>query len=194
MTWTPTEPQWTVPSLHEIADLHWLAYADATESGSGRAAGIVATLAWVRGGQTAPVTGREERPVSQALAEAELWVARAALAPDAAPPAHALSQTLGVDYCPPLDVPPTRAEGTAATLGWLLGTNASPPLPLPARRPDGQLADAHELVEAAMASAPLKIWGPEQRHAARNEAQATVERSRRLTARIAAARQRVQSG
>ncbi|MHA6793778.1 hypothetical protein ACVGVM_09715 [Pseudonocardia bannensis] len=191
MTWTPAEPPWAVPPRAQIADLHWLAYADATESTSRIAAGVVAAVAWARGGQQAPVSGRTDQPVTRALAEMELWGARAATSPDSPIPIDALRDDLGVDYCPPRELDPQRAAGTVAALSWLLGKTTSPPMPLPARRPDGQLLETQELVDAAMAAEPYKTWGPEERHAARNDARATVERSRRLIARIASVQERV---
>ncbi|MCE3554445.1 hypothetical protein LWC33_23685 [Pseudonocardia sp. RS11V-5] len=191
MTWTPDEPPWAVPPRAQIADLHWLAYGDATESGSPSAAGVVAAVAWARGGQQAPVSGRTEQPVTRAVAEMELWAARTVISPDSPLPIDALPDELGVAYCPPQQLDPQRAAGTSAALSWLLGKTATPPLPLPARRPDGQLVEAQELVDAAMAAEPYKTWGPEERHAARNDARATVERSRRLIARIASVQERV---
>ncbi|WP_433503214.1 hypothetical protein ACQP04_26125 [Pseudonocardia halophobica] len=191
MTWTPDEPPWAVPSRAQIADLHWLAYADATESGSRTAAGVVAAVAWARGGQQAPVSGRTEQPVSRALAEMELWAARTVMSPNSPVPIDALRDELGVTYCPPRQLDPHRAAGASAALNWLLGKATSPPLPLPVRRPDGRPIEAQELVDAAMAAAPYKTWGPEERHAARYEARATVEQSRRLIARIASTQEHV---
>ncbi|GAA1858150.1 hypothetical protein GCM10009836_42910 [Pseudonocardia ailaonensis] len=191
MSWTADAPTWVVPSRAEIADLHWLAYADAVETRSPSAGGITATLAWVRGGAVAPVTGRDQQPVTVAMAEAELWAAWALLTPDVPPPLEQISRDLGVPFLPPLPFAAGRGDGAATVLSWLLGTTTVPPMPLPARAPDGRPADAQTLVESAIAAAPHRIWGPEERHAARAAARQTVERSQRLLARIRAAQERV---
>ncbi|WP_214364957.1 hypothetical protein [Pseudonocardia sp. H11422] len=194
MSWTPVDPPWAVPTRVQISDLHWLAYAEASETDSPRAAGVVAALAWVRGGQDAPVTARPEQPVTSALAQYEMWAASASANPDAPPPLRTLSEELGVAYRRPLRIPADEADGVRITLSWLLGRTRRPPMPLPERRPDGQLVAVQELVESAMAAAPHKIWGPEERHAARAEARAAVERSRRLIDKIAAVQERLRTG
>jgi len=194
MSWVPVDPPWGVPTPVQITDLHWLAYAESSETGSARAAGAVATPAWVRGGQGAPVTARPEQPVTSALAQFEMWAAAALIGPDAPPPLKTLSEELGVAYRRPLNISPAEADGVRAALGWLLGRTRQPPLPLPERRADGQLVDVQELVEAAMAAAPHRIWGPEERHAARVEARAAVKGSRRLVDKIAAAQERLRTG
>lgn len=188
MAWTASEPGWVVPSRAQIADLHWLAYADAAD-GDRRASGVTAALAWVRGGAAAPATGREEQPSDRRLAEVEFWSARELLSPDSPPPIATICRDLGVAYVAPRDIDVERAEGVEAALAWLLGQKASP-LPLPQRLADGRPADVQAIVEAAIAAQPDRTWGPEERHAARNDARVAVERTQRLLARISAAQKR----
>ncbi|MBP2369908.1 hypothetical protein [Pseudonocardia parietis] len=185
MTSTPTQPPWAVPGRAEISDLHWLAYANVLEGRDPLPRGIVAALEWVRGERDGPLTGRSEQPVTAALARAEMWAAAEIVHPDAPVPTRTLVDELGVAYRRPLPIAPHAAEGVRLTLRWLLGDIDASPLDLPARCTDGNLAEVHVLVQAAMTAAPHRSWGPEERHAARAEAQATVERSRRLLDRIA---------
>ncbi|MCA1835821.1 MAG: hypothetical protein LC721_05635, partial [Actinobacteria bacterium] len=77
MVWTALIPTWVVPAPTEIIDLHWLAYRVHSGTGSARCAGINAALAWVGGGPAGPITGRTEKPVTEALARAEMWAAMA---------------------------------------------------------------------------------------------------------------------
>jgi hypothetical protein len=190
MSWTASEPAWVVPSRAQIADLHWLAYAEATEAGDRRALGITAALAWVRGGAAGPATGRAEPPSGPALAEAELWATRAVLAAADPPPLGAICRELGVPYAAPRAIDQAQATGIASTLEWLLGLSSATPLSLPERAPDGRPADVATVVDAVIRAQPHKSWGPEERHAARNHARESVARSRRLLDRIAAAQER----
>jgi hypothetical protein len=187
MTNTSAVPTWAVPTCHAITDLHWLAYADVVESAAARSRGIVAALEWARGTQDGPVSGRPDHPVTAATAEAELWAATGIVRPGAPAPARTLADELGVEYRPARPVDPVAAEGVRATVSWLLGRTETPPLEIPVRRGDGLLAEPDDVVDIAMAAEPHRTWGPEERHAARAHARATVERSHRLLARIAAA-------
>jgi hypothetical protein len=180
-------PPWAVPTCAEISDLHWLAYADAVQDRSPHARGVVAALEWVRGERDGPLTGRSERPVTAELAQAEMWAAHEIVQPDAPLPARTLAGELGVAHRRPLPIAPHAAEGVRLALRWLLGDVAEPPLDLPVRGTE------RELVDAAMAAAPHKFWGPEERHATRAEARAALERSRRLLDRIAAIQDHVAS-
>jgi hypothetical protein len=184
---SPAVPPWAVPACAAVSDLHWLAYADAVQDRSPLARGIVAALEWVRGERDGPLTGRSERPVTAASARAEMWATAEIIYPEAPLPARTLADELGVAHRRPLPIAPHAAEGVRRTLRWLLGDVVEPPLDLPVRCTEG------ELVDAAMAAAPHRIWGPEERHAARAEARAALERSRRLLDRIAAIQSHVAS-
>lgn len=132
MTWTPVEPDWAVPSPTEIADLHWLAHLAHRELGSARAGGVAAAVAWVPGGRVAPVTARDDTPVTPALAAVEMWAAEVAGTPDLpAPPLAAMCAELGaaatsfggipVDYPRQQDVPLDIRELYRAAFAAVLG-------------------------------------------------------------------------
>lgn len=194
MTSVSQQPRWVARTHLEVSDLRWLAYADVMEKRSPLPRGIVAAVEWVCGERDGPLTGRPERPVTAALARAELWAAAEIIHPDAPVPARTLVSELGVAYHRPMPIAPHAAEGVRLTLRWLVGETATAPLDIPARNADGSPADPQELAQAAIAAAPHRIWGPEERHAALTDARAAVERSRRLLDRIAAAQAQVSSG
>jgi hypothetical protein len=54
------------------------------------AAGVAASIAWIRGGRVGPITERDEQPVTRAIADAERWAAEAARDPLHAPPMGAV--------------------------------------------------------------------------------------------------------
>src|SRR3712207_2580065 len=59
----------------EVRDCHQLAWRAFQESRSDWAGGVYAALNWVTGGQRAPVTERNDSPVTAALARTEMHVA-----------------------------------------------------------------------------------------------------------------------
>jgi hypothetical protein len=75
MVWTAVIPEWVVPAPMEVVDLHWLAYRVHSDTGSVRCAGISGSLAWVGGDPAGPVIGRTEKPVTAAIARAEMGAA-----------------------------------------------------------------------------------------------------------------------
>lgn len=70
MGWAAVTPEWVAPSAREVDDAHWLAFQEYAERSAVAAGGVGAALAWVRGGRVGPVTGRDEQPVTEALARA----------------------------------------------------------------------------------------------------------------------------
>ena len=69
-TWRAVTPDW-VPVPAALADLHVLAHRGYLDTWSTWHDGMAVTAAWLRGGRSAPVTFREEQPVTRALADAE---------------------------------------------------------------------------------------------------------------------------
>lgn len=190
MTWTPTEPTWAAPSHREIDDLHWLAYRARRELGQPWYSGISRTLAWVRGGRAAPITGRTDSPVSRELATAEMWAATAASTPDIPPPPlEDISARLGVPHVAPQRVDVDLADGAWRALRWLLGEpGQGPPLSLPVRHDDGTTPTADELYDIALAAAPDRFRLPEQRAELHNRVEQNARRYRDLAAAIDAVR------
>jgi hypothetical protein len=190
VTWTPAEPAWAAPSRREIDDLHWLAYRARRELGQPSYSGISRTLAWVRGGRAAPITGRTDIPVTRELATAEKWAANAASTPDLTPPPlEYISAQLGVVHVAPQPVDADLADGAWRALRWLLGEpGQSPPLPLPVRHVDGTVPTADELYDIALAAAPDRFRLPEQRAELRSRVEQNARRYRDLAAAIDAVR------
>ena len=71
-------------------------------------------------GCAGPVTGRTEKPVTEALARAEIWAA-IAMSDGERPNLQQICADLGVEYWPPLAVEQGWAEGVWLALRWLLG-------------------------------------------------------------------------
>ncbi len=190
MTWTPVEPAWAAPSRREIDDLHWLAYRARRELGKPWCSGISRTLAWARGGRAAPITGRDDAPVTRELATAEMWAANAASTPDLPPPPlEEISSRLGVVHVAPQPVDADLADGAWRALRWLLGEHDQrPPLPLPVRHDDGTTPTADELYEVAFAAAPDQFRLPEQRAELRTRVEQNARRYRDLATAIDAVR------
>jgi hypothetical protein len=183
VTWTPVEPTWAAPPLAQVVDLHWLAYRKhQQDQGSEWASGVAATMAWVRHGRVAPVTERDEQPVTRALAVAEMWAATAAATPDIPPPPLAvICADLSVSYQPAADVHPEWADGAWRALRWLLGEQGqASPLPLPVRHADGSTPTENELYDLAMAASPLSFREPEQRAELRRRVKVNAARYRQL--------------
>lgn len=145
--WTPRTPDWVSPPLSQIADLHWLAYAMLTDTRLPWAAGVLTSVAWVRGGRVSPVTERPDQPVTRDLAEYERWAAEAARDAAHPPPLETIAATLGVPYVPPkpgLDA--NYAVGVWRTLRWMRGApDEKPPLDVPRRHPDGRVFTAADI-------------------------------------------------
>jgi hypothetical protein len=170
-------PRWVVPAPAEVIDLHWLAYRVHSDIGSARCAGISGALAWVSGGSAGPVTGRTEKPVTEALARAEMWAA-IAISSGGRPNLERICADLGVKYRPPLAVEQSWAEGVWLALRWLLGEQgADAPMTLPQRSPDGALLTADELYERTLACAPSQYDSREQRQALHAEIQQIARKS-----------------
>lgn len=166
-----------MPALVEVIDLHWLAYRVHSDTGSARCAGISGALAWVSGGAAGPVTGRTEKPVTEALARAEMWAA-IDMSDDARPNLEQICADLGVEYWPPLAVERGWAEGVWLALRWLLGEQgADAPMTLPQRSPDGALLTADDLYERALARAPSQYDSREQRQALHAQVLQTARKS-----------------
>jgi len=183
--WQPVEPTWITPSCSELADLHVLAFREYRDTGSVKAEAMGATAAWIRGGRNAPVTFREEQPVTKVFAKAEMWAAVHVDTGDV--PLGSLCRDLGVSYAPAVVTNLVWSLGVEEVLRWLTADpleRRKPPIPLPRRNPDGSVATAEELYQQAMAAEPHRHWGPEERHALRNRTEVDAIRSERLAARI----------
>jgi hypothetical protein len=177
MVWTAVTPTWVAPAPIEIIDLHWLAYRVHSDTGSARCAGISGALSWAGGGSVAPVTGRTDKPVTEALARAEMWAA-IVISNGAPPDLERLCADLGVKYWPPLPVEQGWAEGVWLALRWLLGEEAADaPMTLPLRSPAGALLTAAELYERELACAPSQYESRTQRQALQTETQQIARKS-----------------
>lgn len=190
MTWQPVHPPWTAVDARQIDDLHWLGYAVHRDLDSPYGAGIASTLGWVRGGRVAPVTERDEMPVTRDFATAEMWAAAAASTPDVPPPPlESICADLAVTYWSPLPVVPRFADGTWKTLRWLLGMPGQQiPLPAPQRHDNGTVVSADELYDRAVADTPWKFRLREQQIELRNWVEKEARQSEKLAATIAQAR------
>lgn len=188
MGWAAVIPEWVVPSAREVDDAHWLAFKEYAERGSVAAGGVGAALAWVRGGRVGPVTCRDEQPVTEVLARAEMWAAAVAERPGSTPPPlEQICADLGVAYWRPGEVDSRWATGVRAALRWLLGApGQQAPAELPVRRADGSTPTAEELYEVAVAAAPFLFELPEQRVALRSRVEANARRYRELAEMIEA--------
>jgi hypothetical protein len=114
---TAVTPEWVVPSPREVDAAHWLAFQEYSERGLMAAGGMGAALAWVHGGRVAPVTGRDEQPVTEVLVRAEMWAATAAERSSRTPPPMGrICVDPGVAYWPPGEVDTRWATGVRATL------------------------------------------------------------------------------
>jgi hypothetical protein len=169
----------------QLRDLSCLALRLVAEQRSREAAGMVATLGWVRGLIQGPATGRAEPARLREVAWYELAAAEHLLADGRpVPPLHDLCQLLEVSYQAPLAVDAGYGIGVWLTLRWLLGEASRPPLNLPIRRPDGQLMGEVELYASL-------VEGCVDRVEARETATALAADSRRLAALIDDAADRI---
>jgi hypothetical protein len=186
-TWRPIEPTWAAPPRLAIADEMWLAYRAHVDTGRPVYDGVVAAAAWVRGGRPAPVTERDEQPVTLGLAEVELLAAMVANEPSTRVnlPVDGIAADHGVSWREPVRVDPDYAGGAWRALRWLTGVpDQRAPLPVPVRNPDGTLVTADQLCEQAIAANPHRDWEAEQRVELRNWATTEVARSRSREALI----------
>ncbi|GAA3435624.1 hypothetical protein GCM10018954_052310 [Kutzneria kofuensis] len=177
-------PEWVKPTKAQVDDLHWLSYRVFREQDTPATAGIVATLAWVRGGRPAPITERDTQPVSAGAAQFEQWAAVAVMDPDGpCPPLELLAAQSGVPYLPPQATNPKWAHSTWRTLLWLAGaTNAASPIPVPRRHPDGTALTEDDFLRELLADPRCSL--PEARAQARIDAAAHAQRNRGLVALI----------
>ncbi|MGH3922650.1 MAG: hypothetical protein ACRDTT_07265 [Pseudonocardiaceae bacterium] len=130
------------------------------------AQGITRTLLWVWGGIfEAPITGREEQPVSHRVALVESYTAQGMVSsPAALRGMEDISEGLGVAYLtPPFVMSHRYALGVYQTLEWLMSLSPAnrtvlktppPPLPIPVRERDGSTPTAGELIARKIAAEP----------------------------------------
>jgi len=183
----PAAPDW----VHEpaaLADLHVLAYRRHADVGSPRHDGMACTAAWLRGARIAPVTFREEQPVTHALAKAEKLASMWVTSNGAKPPLESFCARLGVPYREPVAVDRHYALGVWEVLQWLTADpleHRLPPLDVPERNPDGSIATAEELSAAAVAAEPWRYSLPERRIELRDRSEQRERRSRHLAHLIA---------
>ena len=190
---TVTDPRWAVPPVTALSDVQWLSLAEAQRTGSEPAAGIHATLCWVRGlRREAPVSERTEGPVTAALAESELIAAMIAGDPvdgHLLDGARLLQRTTReVEYRPATATHPAYVLAVWRALRWVVGEGSErAPYRLPVRNEDGTPRSADELYRAALAAHPGYATVPESRERMRNEADAEARVTRRLADAIAGA-------
>jgi hypothetical protein len=179
-----------------VDDFHWLAYRLAQDTRRPWVHGAATTVAWIRGGRTGPITNRDEWPVEENHARAELWAALAVGdTPGNTPPFSLIATRLNVPAWPIAPrVTLGHAEGVWRTLRWLLGHEGQPsPIPLPIRQDDGQPVTAEQLVATAINLQPTRFRHPEQRLALNTEAVTTARRYRELVDLIDETRHRLSS-
>jgi hypothetical protein len=152
-------PSWVTPSEQRVVDCARLA----AHQDEDYAAGVVATLAWVRGHGSSPVT-EVVQPATAQAAEEEFFVAGKVELEES--PLSAM-------------VSPATAQAVVRTLSWLLGWEQRPPMELP-RRP---VPDAEQLYAEAVAAEPWRFKLPEQQAAGRMAAQQEANRLEQLATR-----------
>lgn len=197
-------PPWAVPAAFAINDAQWLWYAGFYDTGSRRDLGSAWAVTWTLGPWPAPVTGREERPVTAALAEAEKWTALAVVMVDPAegrswPEACAkiaLTETLdglGVLYRTPQSFDREFAYGAWIALRWILGHTGGGkgPLELPTRLPNGEVASAEDICWLLNKRRPDVFQGERERELLWERAVEHAAKSRRLAQLIERTAQRV---
>lgn len=174
-------PEWVTPPAREVEDLHWLSHRAYEETQRVWTGGVTAALSWVRGIRRGPITTRDERPVTDRLARAEMWAADACLDPNL--PLGKIYRDLDVAPWPPIELDRDYAGGVRAVLLWLVEDPAVgilPPLPVPVRLADGTTPTADNLVEAALNAAPYLYVLPEQRQALRRQSSSDAARYRQI--------------
>jgi hypothetical protein len=193
--WVARTPQWVTPRPAEVEDFHWLAFRVSEDTRRPWVIGAAASIAWVRGGRVGPITDRDEQPVEENHARAELWTALTLTDQKSPPPPLALiCQRLKVPAWAIVTSNPDYAGGVWRCLRWLLGADGQvSPLPLPLRQEDGQPVTAQQLITAANILQPGRYRHPEQRLALNTEAVATARRYRELVNLIDETRSRYAS-
>jgi hypothetical protein len=162
MEQTAVIPAWVVPPPAQIADCYRLAYAAAIQTGGHRDQAVAATLGWVTGLQGTPLT-------QQAVeATAETALAEMMIADGHDPLRRAVTDNRG------------WKAGVAVTLSWLLGLCDTPPVQIPRRLDDGTTPTVAQLYTELMHG---KTGMPEQRIAARRQAEKDAALHRRLAER-----------
>ena len=187
-------PGWVRPSRWEVLDCYWLAYRAHLLDAPGTPGAVAATLAWVCGGSTGPITLRPEQPVTRELVQAEIYAAWAVGYEDLAVSLRSRCLALGVPYYSAAEVSMAWAERVWRTLRWLRGAvppeGVKPPVTLPARREDGGVVTVEELYTAELGrDVARRFDSPEQRQELRLQLEQAAARSREL-ARIVAATKR----
>ena len=136
----------------QVSDCHRLAYADAVATRSTRSMAVTATISWVTGLQEAPITGQPTEATRDAAYDELL-----------------LAEREGAD--------PAWRSGVTGALSWLLGLYRTPPMQIPRRLDDGTTPTAEQLYTELMTG---KTGLPEQKLAARQQAEKDAARHRRL--------------
>ena len=187
-SWHPVTPEW-VRAPAQLGDLHVLAFREYKDTGSAWHEAAGAAASWIRGGRSAPITFREDSPITLALAKAELF---AAVTVDSEgmppPPLEDICGRLGVAYRAPVATNPVWARGVEDVLRWLTADpieQRKPPMDVPVRGADGAVPTAEQLYQQRLAEVPGRYRASEQRRDVRQAVEVDVIRSQRLADRIA---------
>jgi len=183
----PVAPDW-VREPAALADLHVLAYRRHADVGSPRHDGMAVTAAWLRGVRTAPVTFRDEQPVTRAVAQAEKLAAAWVSSDGAKPPLEEFCAELGVPYRAPVATNAHYALGVWEVLHWLTADpleRRTPPVDVPERNPDGSIPTAEALYAEAVAEEPWRYRLPERRVELRDQSERRAARARGLADLVA---------
>ena len=183
----PAAPDW-VREPAALADLHVLAKRQHADVRSPRHDGMAGTAAWLRGVRVAPVTYREEQPVTYALAKAEKWASMWVTGDGVKPPLESFCAKLGVPYREPVATDRHYALGVWEVLHWLTADpleQRPPPLDVPERNPDGSISTAEELYAAGAAAEPWRYSLPERRIELRDRSEQRERRSQHVARLIA---------
>lgn len=174
-----TTPDWVAAPPVAVSDCHWLAYRQYRDTNAAKPAGICAALSWIRGGRPGPMTDRDERPVTAALAQAERYAAMYTAEGDRSLPLRSACIKLDVAYWQPIEYERGWCIGVETTLGWLLKLS-KPSIELPTRNADGTVPTFRELYEQR-----CQPWlDPVARNTLRENIEREIERSHRLIALI----------
>lgn len=166
MATTVARPTWAVPVAQQVRDAHVLAYHAAIKTETWRARGRAAAMDWALGCETLALGDAhfDRPPTLDQVVEVLHIVAR--LFRNAARP----------DYRETIQ----WAGGIADVLTWLIGVSDRPGFDLPRRRFDGTPVTAGEFYAEL---GPQPGWGPEERRAARDQAETAAIRNRLLVER-----------
>jgi hypothetical protein len=159
-----TRPPWAVPTAQQVRDAHVLAYQAAVETETWRARGRAAAMDWALGCETLALgdTQFDRPPTRDQVIEVLHMAARLFRNADRPGSRRETAQWAG---------------GIADVLTWLIGGSAQPGFDLPRRRFDGTPTGAGEFYAERE---PQPGWGPEERRAARDEAETAAIRNRLL--------------